>query len=172
MEIYRRDDELWDIEANVVDVKHKDFPLETLVRKAGEHFHDMLLTLTIDERMSVVAVQAQTRAAPYEQDCKNFSEVYQKLVGLNLLQSFRAAVRERVGDNKGCTHINELAAILPTAAIQAFAGEMKRPDRADGSMPKHIDRCHALRRDGPVVARRYPSWYIHSQTGEEKNENP
>jgi hypothetical protein len=166
VEAYLRDDKLWDLVATVRDVKEKDVPLEGGVRRAGEAFHDMELTVTIDPRMEIVAARASTKAGPFMGDCDSFPEAYQQLVGLNLLQGFRAAVRERLGGNQGCTHITELAGVLPTAAIQAFSGEMTRPDRIDGSMPKHLDRCRALRLDGPVVARLYPRWAQNKQKGD------
>jgi hypothetical protein len=159
-EAYQREDRLWDFVASVQDVKTRDFPLENGTRSAGDPFHDMRITVTIDATMTIVAVEAVTIAAPFMGACDTFSQVYQKLVGLNLLLRFRAAVRERVGGNQGCTHVSELAALLPTVAIQAFSGEMPRPDRGPDAMPLQLDRCHALRLDGPVVARLYPRWYI------------
>jgi hypothetical protein len=63
--------------------------------------------------------------------------------------------------------MTELANALPTAAIQAFAGEVIKvqdgaePVSAEDAerRPFQIDRCHALRSDGPAVARFYPRWY-------------
>lgn len=168
IEVYARDDELWDMVARMSDVKPRDITLDGRSLPAGAPLHDMILTVTIDARMNIVAVQAQTQAAPYSQDCSSFPEVYQALVGLNLLKQFRDTVRERVGGNRGCTHITELAAVLPTVAIQAFAGLAPRPDKKEGVMPPHLDRCRALRLDGPVVARLYPRWYAEKTKGEEQ----
>ncbi|SPE34161.1 conserved hypothetical protein [Burkholderiales bacterium] len=156
---YLREDRLWDLVATIQDIKPKDFPVESGNQPAGAPYHDMQLTVTIDMAMQIVDVQAQTRAAPYMGTCDAFPEVYRRLIGLNLLQGFRAAVRERVGGTQGCTHVTELTSVLPTVAIQAFAGEMRRTWREDGSMPPQLDRCHALRADGPVVAEHYPRWY-------------
>jgi len=168
VEAYARDDALWDLEARITDLKTRDLTLDGRTLPAGDPLHDMTLSLTIDTGMNVVGVRAQTHAAPYTAHCSSFPEVYQALVGLNLLKQFRARVRERVGGNEGCTHITELAAVLPTVAIQAFAGEVPRPDRTAGSMPAHLNRCRALRLDGPVVAKHYPSWYAAPNKGEGK----
>jgi hypothetical protein len=159
VDAYVREDKLWDLVASIKDVKTRELELQEGTRPAGAALHDMTLTVTIDAGMTIVAVDARTDAAPFNDDCKSFPQVYQALVGLNLLQKFRAAVRERLGGERGCTHITELTAVLPTAAIQAFAGEVIRPDKKDGAMPPHLNRCHALRLDGPVVARYYPRWY-------------
>jgi succinyl-CoA synthetase beta subunit len=85
--------------------------------------------------------------------CDSFPEIYQKLVGLSLLQGFREAVAKRLGGTQGCTHITELAGVLPTVAIQAFAGEIVHLEPNSEKLPLQLDRCRALRLDGPVVAR-------------------
>lgn len=159
VEAYLRDDQLWDLVASLEDVRQRDSLLESGIRRAGDPFHDMQLTVTIGASMQILDVQASTRAAPFMGNCDSFPEVYRQLIGLNLLQGFRAAVLERVGGNQGCTHITELAAVLPTAAIQAFAGAGHRPAHDETAMPRQLDRCRALRLDGPVVAKLYPRWY-------------
>jgi hypothetical protein len=166
IDAYVRDDHVWELVANIRDVKYKDIELDAGTLRAGDALHDMVITVELDRRLQILAVQAKTSAAPFPGDCDTFSEVYQALVGLNLLQGFRAAVRERVGGNAGCTHINELATLLPTAAIQAFSHDMDRPDLASGGMPAHLDRCRALRLDGPVVAKHYPRWHKIANEGD------
>jgi chromosome condensin MukBEF MukE localization factor len=59
--------------------------------------------------------------------------------------------------------MTELTDVMPTAAIQALAGEVIRNMEStdqDGRpvKPFQLDRCHALRTDGPAVARYYPRW--------------
>jgi len=163
VDAYARSDGLWDLEAVLTDVKARDFVLATGLRPAGEPVHDMLLTVTIDTQLNVVAAQANSRSVPYPDHCGAIAPDYSKLVGLNLLQNFRKLAIERLGGTRGCTHLTELAAVLPTAAIQAFAGEVfkshETPNHADEIRPSQLDRCHALRIDGPAVARFYPRWY-------------
>ena len=88
---------------------------------------------------------------------------------------------QRLGGTKGCTHLTELAGVLPTAAIQAFAGEVYRPrdaahepEAADhqeaGKRPFQLERCRALRVDGPAVAKYYPRWYTGNNRTQEINE--
>jgi len=45
--------------------------------------------------------------------------------------------------------------------VQAFAGDVldTREDSASDTEPFQIDRCHALRSDGPVVQMFYPRWH-------------
>ena len=167
---YARDDGLWDLEAELSDVKEKDFALAVGIRKAGDPVHAMRLRLTIDTALNVVDAQAQSDWVPYPGHCDSFGDAYRQLIGLNLLGGFRHAVLQRLGGTKGCTHLTELAGVLPTAAVQAFAGEVFRPrdqahepEAADHleaeKRPFQLDRCRALRVDGPAVAKYYPRWY-------------
>lgn len=168
VDAYVREDGLWDLEAVLVDTKSRDFPLPGGARPAGEPVHEMILTVTIDARMVVVAAAAQSLRVPYTGYCESIAPAYEKLVGLNLARNFRQDARERLGGPDGCTHLTELCAVLPTAAVQAFAGEVLptregEPQPAEhpvsGKRPFQLDRCHALRTDGPAVARFYPRWF-------------
>ena len=168
IDAYAREDHVWELVANIRDVKYRDIELEAGTLAAGDALHDMVITVELDRRLEILAVTVKTVAAPFPGNCDTFSDVYQALVGLNLLNGFRAAVRQRVGGNIGCTHVTELAALLPTAAVQAFGHDMERPDIAGGGMPAHLDRCRALRLDGPVVAKHYPRWYKIANQGDTK----
>lgn len=159
VDAYLRDDALWDLVATIRDVKQRDLAFDGRVTPAGAPVHDMELTVTINPFLQIVAARARTLAAPYMGSCDAFPEAYEKLVGLNLVHGFRAEVRERLGGVLGCTHITELCSVLPTAAIQAFAGEVLPVDADSVTMPMQLDRCRALRRDGAVVARLYPRWH-------------
>jgi hypothetical protein len=98
---------------------------------------------------------------PYPGLCDDHDDAYARLAGLNLLKGFRRGVRERLGGTDGCTHISELTQVLPTAVVQAFAGEVlnTREDADSAEPPFQLDRCHALRRDGEAVRLYYPRWY-------------
>jgi hypothetical protein len=166
VDAYARDDGLWDLEATLVDTKSRDFPLATGMRPAGEPVHEMTLRVTIDSRANIVAADAHSAWVPYPGYCDTIGPDYAKLVGLNLLQDFRRHVQGRLGGVHGCTHLTELAKVLPTAAMQAFAGEVyKTRDSAyaghleDETQPWQLDRCHALRTDGPAVMQYYPRWH-------------
>lgn len=166
VDAYARADGLWDLEAVLVDTKGRDFPLATGIRAAGDPVHEMHLTITIDTRLNVVDARAESHWVPYPGYCEAAAPDYRKLIGLNLRQEFRRHVRERLGGTLGCTHMTELATVLPTAAIQAFAGEVfKTRDQAtsteapEARKPWQLDRCHALRTNGAAVERYYPLWF-------------
>jgi hypothetical protein len=148
--VFARGDGLWEVDATISDTKTRDARMAASIRLAGEPIHDMLLRLVVDERFNIVEAGAQTRAMPYPDLCNAYGDAYGRLVGLNLLQGFRAALRERV---------TELAQILPTAVVQAFAGEVLDTRGEGAERPFQIDRCHALRADGEAVRNYYPRWY-------------
>ena len=159
---YKRADGLWDIEAHLTDVKNHDFTLKTGVRRAGLPVHDMVVRVTIDRKFNVVDARAVSDAVPYPGGCEAAAPEYAKLVGLNLLKKFRDGLKERLGGVRGCTHITEMLAALPTAAIQTFAGEM-REDRMDERKPFQLDHCLAMDTSGETVRKWYPQWYAGSK---------
>ena len=165
VQAYARDDGLWDLDAELIDTKAYDFPRSNgSVLRAGDPVHHMYLRVTIDSEFSIKAAVAAYDAAPYGQYCSAIAPDYGNLVGMNLLHGFRAAVKERSGRIAGCTHMSELAYLLPTVAVQSMAS--RRREQAAQSpgpgvkRPFHLDGCHALRVDGPVVKAFYPQWYI------------
>jgi hypothetical protein len=163
---YRRADGLWDLEAQMVDVKPQDYPLSSGTRAAGTPVHDMHVRITIDRQFNIVAAEALTAAAPYDGHCSAIAPDYRKLVGLNLMHGFRKALRDRVGGTHGCSHLSELVGQLPTVAMQTFAGEV-RDNEDRGHKPFQLDRCHALETHGEAVRRYYPRWYRPARSGSE-----
>lgn len=156
VEVYARDDGLMDLEARLTDVKDHDLPLPSGVRPAGVPVHDMHLSLRVDTDFNVVEAGARPATVPYAGVCDTIGPAYGALKGLNLLNKFRKAVMQAMGGTRGCTHISELAGVLPTAAVQAAAGVRRQdPDK----QPFQLDRCHALVTDGEAVKRFYPRWF-------------
>jgi hypothetical protein len=155
---YKRTDGLWDIEAHLTDIKNHDYHLKTGVRRAGQPVHSMWLRLTIDSRLNVVDAAASSDAVPYPGGCETIAPAYRQLVGLNLARQFVKTSRALLGGVRGCTHLTEMLAGMPTAAVQSFAGEMKE-EHDDGSRPFQLDQCHALETTTQTVRQWYPKWY-------------
>lgn len=174
VEAFARADGLWDLDAHITDIKTRDVKLASGIRPIGMPLHDLWLRVTIDTRMVIVDAEAVSDAVPYPTYCDTIGPAYKKLVGLNLLKGFRHSLNERLSGTAGCTHLTELAQVLPTAAIQAFAGDVI--DTRDGAStneqnqkPFQLDRCHALRTDGAAVAKYYPRWAIKLASGSESS---
>lgn len=154
---FRRDDGMFDIEAHLVDAKDHDFELLTGMRPAREAVHDMWVRVTIDRNYVVHAIEAVTDGMPYPGVCDRIGPAYKQLVGANLRKGFRKHLHDVVGGVQGCTHLTELLAFLPTAAVQTFAG-LSREDEGVGK-PFQLDHCHALLTTTETVREYYPKWY-------------
>lgn len=167
VEAYARDDGLWDLDARISDVKVRDIVLASGVREGGLPVHDLKLRVTINSDMDIVDAEAASDAVPYPGFCDTIGPAYKKLVGLSLMKHFRLHLKDRLSGVLGCTHLTELAQVLPTAAVQAFADEAipAREARDAAQRPFEIDRCHALRADGPAVAKYYPRWVLKAVAG-------
>jgi hypothetical protein len=155
---YKRADGLWDIEAHLADVKNHDFDLKTGVRRAGLPVHEMWLRITIDRSLMIVDATASSDAVPYPGGCETIAPAYRKLIGLSLRKHFRKNIVAVFGGVRGCTHMTEMLAGLPTAAIQTFAGEFPE-EHEDGRKPFQLDQCHALETTTETVRKWYPKWY-------------
>jgi hypothetical protein len=167
VQVFARGNGLWEVDAVITDVKTRDTELADRVRRAGEPIHDMLLRLVVDEQFNVLEAGSETRGMPYPGACNDHGDAYARLAGLNLMRGFRYAVYERLGGVAGCTHLTELAQVLPTAVVQAFAGDVintRGGEGPDAKQPFQLDRCHALRTDGPTVKLHYPRWYRPGQS--------
>lgn len=159
IQVFSRDDGLWEVDAVICDVRPQPTPLATGIRPAGHPVHDMLLRLVVDETLQIQDAGSQTRAMPYQGICTEHGDAYRRLIGLRLGRGFRRAAIERLGGVQGCTHLTELAQVLPTAVMQAMAGKVFDTRGAGDDKPFQIDGCHALRSDGEAVRLHYPRWY-------------
>jgi Protein of unknown function (DUF2889) len=154
---FKRDDGLWDIEGELVDVKSYGFDNAFRGRiEAGVPLHGMRLRLTLDDDLTVREAHAASYATPYRL-CPDIAPDFSVLAGLKIGPGWRKDVLARLGGVKGCTHLVELAiGALATAAIQTI-GPLRARD--PGKRPGHLDTCHALASDGEVVRERYPAFY-------------
>jgi hypothetical protein len=159
IQAYARSDGLWEIDAQVVDIKSRPTGRPGGIRPAGEPIHDLHLRLIVDTEFNVLQAGAESRATPFPGQCDQHGDTYQSFVGLNLLSGFKRAVRERAGGLRGCTHLTELADVLPTAVVQAFAGEVLVTHGDGEEKPFQLDRCHALVSHGEAVRLHFPRWF-------------
>ena len=161
VQVFLRSDGLWEVDATLKDTKTRIAQMADGPRAPGQPIHDMLLRLVVNPQLDILEAGSDTLAMPYPGICGDHGDAYQALVGLNLLQNFHRQVRERLGGVKACTHITELAQVLPTAVVQGFAGEVidTRGTSEGAQQPFQIDRCHALRSSGEAVREHYPRWY-------------
>ncbi len=161
VQVFSRGNGLWEVDALLTDTKSRVANMSDGPRPPGTPIHEMLLRLVVDEQLNILEAGSETRWMPYPGLCSEHGDAYAQLVGLNLLQNFHRQVRHRLSGVRACTHLTELAQVLPTAVVQAFAGEVidTRGQADSASQPFQLDRCHALRTDGQAVRQFYPRWY-------------
>ena len=161
VQIFARGDGFWEVDAQLVDLKTRALHTSAGPRPPSRPIHDLLLRLVVDEKLNIVEAGSASTWVPHGAHCDDHGDAYAGLAGLNLLQGFRRAAQERLGGVRGCTHLTELAQVLPTAVIQAFAGEVIDTSGSgpDAKQPFQIDRCHALRAEGEAVRLHYPRWH-------------
>ncbi len=155
---FRRDDGLFDLEGHLIDVKDHDYALLTGLRPAGVPVHDMWARVTLGSDYIIRSIEVRTDGMPYEGACDRIEAAYGKLTGASLLHGFRKTLYDAMGGVRGCSHVTELLAHAPTAAIQMFAG-LRREIEPGGDKPFQLDRCHALETTTDTVRRYYPQWY-------------
>lgn len=155
---YARDDGLWDLEGHLTDIWPHPVPVAGGTLPPQQAMHEMWLRLTVDPSATIVAAEAVTDAGPYGSACGTIAPDYAQLVGVRIGRGYRDAIRRLFGRTAGCTHMNELANAMGSAAMQAL-WEVMKPGADSDQPPPHIDGCHALKSDGPQVARFYPRWF-------------
>lgn len=173
---FRRADGLWDIEGHLTDVKTYGFHTEERGRLApGDPIHQMWMRLTVDDKLTVRAIEAVTDDSPYLA-CGSITPAFQTLVGLRIGPGWTRAIKERLGGPKGCTHLVELLGPLATTAFQTvfpiLAREAALKAKAEGrpvqdgkERPVLLNMCHILASDGEVARKHWPEHYTGPEEG-------
>lgn len=172
---YRRSDGLYDVEGRIVDTKPGGLHLTSSGKQLapGDPLHEMHVRLTFDEELRLHDAEAATVASPHRM-CPEAAPAIHKLKGLTITGGFMRAVRERVGGEKGCTHINELLAQMATTAMQTLtAVRNKRPATLDAhGKPVKIDTCYAWGAGQDLVRVRWPQHYTGPQKPQDAKASP
>ncbi|MEM5434922.1 DUF2889 domain-containing protein [Paraburkholderia diazotrophica] len=181
VDAYEREDGLWDIEACLTDEKPRDVALASGVRPNGLPIHELWLRITIDRKLSVVDAEASSDWVPYPGLCEASNPAYRALIGLNLFRNFRRDAARLLAGTAGCTHLTELCAVLPTAAIQAFAGDVWNTARGNpgdrqqtGSQNGSADGSsqHAQGSNGQDAQNNASNEHASGQASEQSNDKP
>lgn len=163
---FEREDDLWDIEAHMTDIKTYAFRNNWRGEVAvGEPLHEMLLRVTIDNDFVIRDVVAVTDHSPFQM-CPEITPVYKSLVGIKMGLGWRKAVRMKIGGVDGCTHLTELLFPMATVAMQTIWPLMKhKKNQADSDVgdsskrPMVLNTCHAWSTDSVVVKENAPKYY-------------
>lgn len=155
-QVYRRDDGLWDIEAELHD--SKAHPLELPGERtwqAGETIHGIQLRVTVDADMVVRGMAASMNDVPHG-NCQRALPPLDGMVGATLGPGWRKTIERHLGGIQGCAHVRELLFNVATAAIQAVPGGLAH--HAD-QPPMHLGQCVTWDFDGPLVQKLYPVYF-------------
>ena len=158
---FRRNDGLYDVEARMVDTKTSDITLiDGRVVPAADPLHDMSIRMVVDKDLNGIDIVACTDASPFN-ICPEATDTLQVVKGLRIAGGWSAAIRERLGGRKGCTHLTELLSPLATVAFQTLAPmRLAKPAAVDErGRPTKIDTCYAYASNREVVRQRWPMHY-------------
>ena len=166
---FLRDDDLFDIEAELIDQKHYDVPNHDRgMIKKFEPIHKMKITLTLDMMLIIKEAKAITIFSPFDV-CKQANQSFQNLVGLKIKTGWKKDVDKIIGKTKGCTHIRELLIPMATTAFQTILGYKSKSSRKNSHFdkksktldkkPRLLGSCYAFDPESDVVKRLWPYWY-------------
>ncbi len=161
---FKRDDNLWDIEAHLIDKRTFDCSYDEVHRNgkiiAGEPVHDMYLRITIDIKFVIHEVQAISDATPFNV-CPKAVVAMQELKGLRIGTGWIRDAKKIIGSKISCTHLMDLLSPIATTAYQTLYAELEEKARKlpKREKPAIIDTCLALAADGEIVAKRWPEFY-------------
>jgi hypothetical protein len=163
---FLRDDGLWDIDCELQDTKAEAIPMrERGVLPPGEPLHLLRVRLTLDDSLTIRAVQSAATRAPFAECQLPADAPMQKLVGLTMGPGWRKAIDGAIGGVAGCTHLRELVFNAATAAFQmiphyrATHGGQSDDIPAGGKPPFYMGQCMTWDLAGPVVQRLAPQFY-------------
>ena len=163
---YDREDGLWDIEAELTDVKPFTFgvPNETNF-PANQPIHHLQIRLTVDNRLVIQDVTTSLDQIPHA-ECVHGPLHMHKLKGATLGRGWRKTIDEHMGRTEGCTHLRELLFNMATAAFQSVpAGQWHRRELAGRPQPEvstpppFLGQCTTWAFDSPTVARAFPMFF-------------
>ncbi|MDD2879825.1 MAG: DUF2889 domain-containing protein [Rhodoferax sp.] len=153
---FRRHDQLWDIEGELLDIKAKVLPIpgEDAI-SPGEPLHGMAIRVTIDDQFVIHAINVTMDATPHR-ECPQAQASMQSMVGCTMGRGWRQAIEHNLGGICGCTHLRELLFNMATVAFQTLANELA--DDNSQHPPPFFGTCSTWDFNGPVVARLYPQF--------------
>ena len=165
---YRRVDGLWDIEGHFVDRRTTDCPCVDRggTIRAGEAFHEMFLTLTVDDDLFIRELKVKIDKHPYKQ-CPLAQSVFRNATGLQISAGFSKELRRRIPKKLACTHLFSLLIGAAAAAFQTLA-QVRMMKYCRGVRPDALDTCLAWDASGEMVKREWPDFYREPVSCEEE----
>jgi len=163
---YDREDVLWDIEAELTDVKTYTFqvPNERPFPKQ-EPIHGLSIRVTLDDQMVIHDIVTSMDHIPHD-TCSTAPLNMHRLKGQRMGAGWRKVINTHIGGTEGCTHLREMLFNMATAAFQTLpSGQWLRREQQGQSHPAvteppfFLNQCHTWALESPTVQRTYPMFY-------------
>ena len=158
---FKRDDDLWDIEATLTDTKSYAFENHDRGEiEAGKPVHLMHLRVTLNLDLVIQDIASSSDYTPFRL-CKKAEKAMQSLVGLQIGSGWMKEARKRVPFSVSCTHLFELLGPVATTAYQTmhWAIEEREKQKSDRQPLPILDTCISLGRHTAVVKAEWPEFY-------------
>ncbi len=169
---FRRLDGLWDLEAELSDVKtHPTGFAGDHARAAGEPIHRMQIRLTMDDAYKIHDAVAAMPSTPFP-ECLPAASPFVNLVGAVIGPGWRKQIDVAMGGTAGCTHLRELLAVMATVAYQTIGSYRRHePSLRDTASPGEFEPPHYMGKciswdfNGTVIARVAPQFIGYARNG-------
>jgi hypothetical protein len=161
---FLRDDGLWDIEANMKDIKsyHVNREFDDSLVPEGSPFHDISVRLTLDDTFLIKEVSVSMDAFPFP-SCGGAAPNFSILKGTRIGPGWGRWLKKTFSGKVGCTHVLELFPVVATTAFQTMWEPLgkKYPEQIPIAVTKLINSCHGWADDGPMVRKLVDEQILH-----------
>jgi hypothetical protein len=122
------------------------------IQHDGDVIHHMEVTLTVSwPALEVVAIEGRMPTFPHPGVCPDALPPLQGLLGVPVGAGFTRAVNERIGRERGCTHIAALILAMGPVVRQGAGAAFGFATPGDPrGTPWFVNSCQAWRADGPL----------------------
>ena len=157
---YKRSDGLFEVVGELMDTKPHAFALQLRDEPLAPHtpIHHMVLTLVLDDQVTVQDVHAQMKATPFGV-CLGAQHTLGGLIGMKIGPGWNKKVKELLGGSASCTHLMEMLGPMATTALQGMAPQrlehLERPENEHLRRAK-VNSCFSYAEDREVVAQLWP----------------
>jgi hypothetical protein len=122
------------------------------VQHDGDVIHHMEVTLTVSwPTLAVTAIEGSMRTFPHAGVCPDALPPLQSLVGVAVGPGFTRAVNQRIGRERGCTHVAALILAMGPVVRQGAGAAFGFATPGDPrGTPWFVNSCQAWREGGPL----------------------
>ena len=132
-------------------VDHRPRNMPDWIQHDGDVIHHMEVTLTVSwPELVITAIEGTMRTVPHPEVCPDAVPPLQSLIGIAVGRGFTRAVNERIGRERGCTHVAALIQAMGPVVRQGAGAAFGFVKPGSGATPWFINSCQAWREGGPL----------------------